>query len=48
VQILLYSVDEELPAVVFVVHKTLTLHGRSYIVDNLLTIFSWEEVRNFT
>jgi len=48
VQILLDTVDEELPAVVFVVDKTLSFDGRSNIVDNLFSIFSWEQVRNFT
>jgi len=48
VQILLDTVDKELPAVVFVVNKTLTFDGRSNIVNNLLNIFSWEQVRNFT
>jgi len=48
VEILLDTVDEELPAVVFVVNKTLTFDGRSNIVYNLFNIFSWEQVRDFT
>jgi hypothetical protein len=48
VKIFLYSVYEELPAVVFVVDHALTFDGRSNVVDNLLNIFGWEQVRDLT
>ena len=48
VKVLSDAVNEEFPAVFFVVYDTFTLDGTSDSVDNRINIFNWEEIRDFT
>jgi len=48
VQILSHTVKEELPAIILVVNDTFTFDCRSHGVDNVVYIFSREQISNFT
>ena len=42
------AVKEELPTIILVIDETCTFNGASHGVDNVVNVFSWEEVSDFT